>query len=168
MLAIKKRLLALGDGTAAFQFEKLYEYLYSTQMLTAANWVLTGAAPTAGNAVAMVVGGQLSTKASGTSTAALNGPSIPNTGSTWQTWLFTMDQAGTLYTFAGTPGAQAAIVPFIPDYATSGLLQVVIGGLVINNASAGAFVPGTTTLITAGLNPVGINTVGPFFPIQYM
>lgn len=169
MLAIKKRLLALGDGTAAFQLEKLFEYLYNTQMLTAANWALTAAAPATGNAIMAVVGGLLSTKAAGTSTAALNGPSIPATGATWQVWLFTMDQIGTLYTYAGTPGttAAAAILPNIPDQATSGLLQVVIGGLVINNASAGAFVPGTTLLNVAGLNPVAINTVGPFFPIQY-
>ena len=171
MLAIKKRLQGMGiDAGSMMQFMKLFESLYNTQMLTAANWALTGAAPTTGNAITAVVGGLLSTKASGTATAALNGPTIQNTGSTWQVWLFAVDQAGTLFTYAGTPGttSQGAILPIVTDYSTAGYPQAVIGSLLINNASAGAFVPGTTLLNTTGLNPVANSTVGPFFPIQYM
>lgn len=171
MLAIKKRLQGMGiDAGSLMQFMKLFESLYNTQMLTAANWSLTGTAPITGNAIAAVVGGMLSTKATGTSTAALNGPTVQNTGATWQVWLFTLDQTGTLFTYAGTPGttSQGAILPMISDYATTGYPQAVVGGLLINNASASAFVPGTTSLSTSGLNPVAYSTVGPFFPIQYM
>ena len=171
MLTIKKRLQGMGiDAGSLMQFMKLFESLYNTQMLTAANWALTGAAPITGNAITAVVGGLLSTKAAGTSTAALNGPTVQNTGATWQVWLFALDQTGTLLTYAGTPGttSQGAILPMIPELAITGYPQAIIGGLLINNASAGAFVPGTTLLSTAGLNPVANSTVGPFFPIQYM
>ena len=45
MLAIKKRLQGMGiDAGSLMQFMKLFESLYNTQMLTAANWSLTGTA----------------------------------------------------------------------------------------------------------------------------
>lgn len=172
MLQIKKRLLALSDRDLAFQLEKLFENLYNSQMLTSpALTVGATAAPTLGNAIAAVVGGLLVTKATATAMAALNGPTIQNTGSTFQAWLFAMDQAGTLTTYAGTPGAtaNAVVMPFVADQSsTSGLPQIVIGGLMINNASVGAFIPATTLLNVANVNPVPMNLTGPFFPIQYM
>lgn len=171
MLAIKKRLAAMSDGTAAMQLQKLFEGLYNSQCLTAGNWIATAAAPALGNAIAVMCGGMLVMKALGFSTAALNGPTIATTGATWQAWIFTTDQAGNMVTYAGTPGATSAsiLLPYISDYnGLSGLPQTVIGALVINNGSGAAFVPGTTLLNVAGLNPVTINTVGPFFPFQFM
>jgi hypothetical protein len=171
MLAIKKRLAAMSDGTAAMQLQKLFEGLYNSQCLTAANWVATATAPALGNAIAVMCAGMIVMKATGFAAAALNGPTVALSGATWQAWIFTTDQAGNMVTYAGTPATTAAgiTLPYISDYnGVSGLPQTVIGALVINNGSGAAFIPGTTLLNVAGLNPVTINTVGPFFPFQFM
>jgi len=175
MKAIKKRLVTLPNPREAFELLKSFEYLYNTQNLISPALNVSGAAATVslGATIVAIINGQLVQKASG-QTITLNGPTVPNSVTPWQVYLFTMDAAGSLYCYAGQPGASLAAVqlPVIDEVSFTpgagggvmGPQQCVIGGLIINNASAGAFVPNTTLLNVAGLNPIAINTVGPFFP----
>jgi hypothetical protein len=173
MQNIKKRLTGLPDKKDAFALENLFFNLFNTQTLTSAT--LTGGASatvTTGAAITAIVNGVLVTKATGASLAALNGPNVANTGSTFQAWIFTMDSAGTFYTLPGVPAATLAGVqlPTVYEVANgsgqSGLPQVVVGMLTMNNASVGAFVPATTLLNVSNLNVVFTNITGPFFPVQ--
>lgn len=173
MQLIKKRLISLVPRQLSFELLKVFESLYGNQMLTSA--VLTGGASatvTTGAAFNAVVNDVLVAKAITQSMAALNGPNVPNTVTPFQAWVFTMDSAGTFYTLPGVPAATMAGIqlPLIAEIANgagqSGLPQIVVGVLTINNASVGAFVPGTTLLNVANLNVILNSTVGPFFPIQ--
>lgn len=181
MQQIKKRTTTFADSRLGFELSKIFETLYATQNLISPTLNVTGAAATAslGNAIVAVIDGQMVTKASA-STIALTGPTIANTGATWQAWLFTMDAAGALFCYAGVPAASLSAVqlPLIQEHTytagstglnaggTMGFKQVVIGGMFMNNASVGAFIPGTTLLNVASLGIIGLNQVGPFFPTQ--
>jgi len=171
MKAIQKRLLSIQEKNEAFALQKVFESLFNNQVLSSAT--LTGGASatvTTGAAFNALCNGLLVSKAASSSLAALNGPTIANTGSTCQAWVFTMDAAGTFYTLPGVPATTIAGIhlPIIQDVASSGLPQVVVGMLTINNASVGAFVPASTLLNVANLNVIFNNTVGPFFPIQIL
>lgn len=175
MQFIKNRLTCLPDRFVAFTHEKIFEKLFNTQMLSSA--VLTGGASatvTTGAAYNAIVNGVLSSKATGLTLAVLNGPTIQNTGLTCQAWIFTQDAVGNFYTLPGVPAATIAGIqlPTVYENANgigqSGLLQVAVGMLTINNASAGAFIPNTTLLNVAGLNPILNNNVGPFYPLQIL
>jgi hypothetical protein len=119
---------------------------------------------TAGNAFTCVVNGTLVAKASGTSFAALNGPNVANSGSTWQAWLLTVDALGNFYTYPGVPAATLVAVG-IPAINQSNGQQAPVGFITMNNASVGAFVPATTLLNVANLNITYNNIQGPFFPV---
>lgn len=170
MQLIKKRIRAIPDQREAFELLKIFESLYNTQTISSA--ALTGGASatvTTGAAFNAVANGVLVSKATGASLAALNGPTIANTGATCQAWVFTMDSAGTFATLPGVPATTIAGIqlPVITEVSvSSGLPQVVVGVATINNASAGAFVPASTLLNVAGLNLILNNVTGPFFPIQ--
>ena len=171
MKAIQKRLLSLQERNDSFALQKVFESLFNNQVLSSA--ALTGGASstvTTGATFSAVCNGLLVSKASGASMAVLNGPTIQNTGANCQAWVFTMDAVGAFYTLPGVPATTIAGIqlPIIQDVASSGLPQVVIGMLTINNTSVGAFVPASTLLNVAGLNVVFSNTVGPFFPIQIL
>lgn len=176
MQAIKKRLLTLPNSREAFELTKIFESLFNTQCLTSAT--LTGGAAatvTLGNAITAFINGVAITKATG-SAFTLNGPTIQNTGSVCQVWVFLMDATGTLSVLPGVPATTLAGVqwPVIPEITMGagtggialGLQPVVIGSMTMNNASVGAFIPNTTLLNVANLGIVFNNTVGPFFPIQ--
>ncbi len=175
MQAIKKRLMSMSDRAEAFNLTKVFELFFNNQMLSSA--ALTGGASatvTTGAAFNAMVNAVLLSKATGASLAALNGPTIQNTGAICQAWIFTMDTAGTFYTLPGVPAATMAAVqlPIINDVASgagqSGLPQIVVGVLTITNASAGAFIPATTLLNVASLGVIFNNTTGPFFPTQIL
>lgn len=165
MQAIKKRLLQLSNGREAFEFLKVFESLFNTQVLTQAGLAINAAASPlvkAVNAFTAVVAGTLVYKAAGTVLPALTGPSVATLG--YQLYAFTIDAAGNLYTYSGTQATTLAGVgvPIIPELP----VQAVIGSLMLYNGTASAFVPGTTALDTALLVPVYNNATGPFFPIQ--
>lgn len=168
MQLIKKRLLSLPDKRGAFELTKIFEALYNTQILGAAGLAINAAlspAVKAGNAFSAVVAGVLVYKAAATLMPAL--PALPVVATLqYQIWTFTIDGAGNLYVYAGTPALTLAGVqlPTVPESPT----QAVVGSLVLYNGTAANFVPGTTALDTALLVPVYNNTVGPFFPIQIL
>lgn len=170
MQIIKKRLIPLAQRQLSWELIQVFGSLFMNQTLGSAT--LTGGASatvTTGTAFNSVVAGTLVSKASGASLAALNGPTITNTGNTCQAWIFTMDSAGTFYTLPGTPAATIAgiVLPTVTELnTTSGLPQIAVGSLTINNASVGSFIPATTLLNVANLNVVLHTTIGPFFPIQ--
>ena len=165
MQAIKKRLLQLPNSREAFEFLKVFESLFNTQVLGQAGLVInaaTSALVKAANAFAATVAGTLVYKAAGTAMTALGGATVLTLN--YQIWVFTIDAVGNLYTYAGVPAASLAGVatPIIPESP----VQAVIGSLVLYNGTASSFVPGTTALDTALLVPVYNNATGPFFPIQ--
>lgn len=172
MQIIKKRLIPMAQQPLSRELIQVFYSLYANQMLSSA--ALTGGASatvTTGAAYNAVVNGVLVSKATAASLAALNGPTIQNTGSTCQAWIFTMDSAGTFFTLPGVPATTIAGIQLPTVYEinpTSGLPQIVVGMLTINNASVGAFVPATTLLNVANLNVIFNNTVGPFFAVQQM
>lgn len=162
--SIKQRLLSLAIKRDSFNFIKIFESLYRTQLLEEIN--LTGGASatvTTGIAGTAVVGGTLVAIANGSSMAALNGPTV-TTAVPWQVWLLTVDSQGNFYTYPGVPATTLAGVG-IPTMDQSKGAQAALGFITMNNASVGSFIPGTTLLNVANLNIVYNNIQGPFYPI---
>lgn len=167
MQLIKHRLLAMSDRREAFELTKVFESLFNTQCLGQAGLAINGAASAAvkaGSAFSAVVNGVLVYAPANTVMAALTGATLATLQ--YQIWIFTIDGAGVLRTFAGTPaltlaGVQVPTVPEVPQ-------QAMIGSLVLYNGTAAPFVPGTTALDTALLVPAYNNTTGPFYPIQIL
>lgn len=165
MQAIKKRLLQLPNTREAFEFLKVFESLFNTQVLSQAGLAINAAlSPVvkATNAFSATVAGTLVYKAANTVMTALGGATVLTLN--YQIWVFAIDAIGNLYTYAGTPAASLASVsvPIVPESP----VQAVVGSLVLYNGTASSFVPGTTALDTALLVPVYNNATGPFFPIQ--
>jgi hypothetical protein len=165
MFTILQWLQGLPALAESWKLAKAFQSLFASQTLSSA--VLTGGASatvTSGAAFTTVAGGVPVAHAAGAALAALNGPSVPNAGTTWQAWLLTADGLGNFYTYAGTPAATLAGVT-LPVINQANGPQAPVGFITMNNQSVGAFVPGTTLLNVAGLNLTLNNITGPFFPV---
>ena len=150
------------DGRNLFLvLEGVYNRLRS-QCLTSAGLVIkagSSALVKAGNAVYAVANGVLINKAANTDMAALSGTVV---NATFNVFVFTVNQAGTLYAQMGTAGASLAAV----RWPTINQNRAIIGFVVINPTGTGNFVGGTTALddVTVVPNAVYVNTQGAFDP----
>lgn len=135
----------------------------SSISLTNAGLVISGAGGTAAKTGAAAyyacVNGVLVTKAGATAMPALVG-SVTN--AKFNVFVFTMDNAGTLYVQLGTEAASLALVKF-PNVP---LRRALVGFIVINPTGTGNFVGGTTALDDATVvpNAAYISIVGGFDP----
>ena len=167
MQLIKHRLLAMCDRREAFELIKVFESLFNTQCLGQAGLAINAAAsPSVKASVAFsaLANGVLVYQPAATLMAALGGATLATLQ--YQMWIFTIDGAGVLRTYAGVPaltlaGVQIPTVPEVPQ-------QAMIGSLVLYNGTAAPFIPGTTALDVALLVPVYNNTTGPFYPVQIL
>jgi len=109
------------------------------------------------------VNGKLVTIAANTDMAALAGTI---TADLFNVYVFSIDEAGTLYTQMGTEAATVGAVLF-PDVPAD---RAVIGFIIVNPTGTGNFVGGTSALDDATIvpNAVYVNTPYPFNPGLYL
>jgi hypothetical protein len=141
--------------------EGLYERLRTQTMGSAGLVIKAGTSPLvkAGSAVYASVKGKIVKIAANTDMAALSGTV---TNAKFNVFVFTVDEAGTLYSQMGTEGASLAAVKW-PELS---IYRAVIGFVIINPTGTGNFVGGTTALddATVAPNAAYVNTAGAFDP----
>ena len=170
MLNIKKRLITLPDRFTSFELQKVFEQCYNTQCLNSAGVTASGAVATwsTANAVTYVINGVTLSKAALATQAVPTACALTAVGFQAVVFMVGLDAYGNMTTYVGPVASSSSsaadalsklFYPQIPD----GIC--VIGGVIIQSAAT-AFVPGTTLMNAAGITPVPISTVGPFFPVS--
>ena len=167
---IKKWLQYVSDGLTRQVITETFYYFLNSYVIAPAGLVTATAAVNTGASVSIFqVAGTVVSKAASQAFPALTGLNLA-TGQTGCA-LFGIDASGTLYTF---------VSPVVIASATSlaGLQWpvpsdsqpiLIVGGVIIQDVSAGAFTGGSTSLATAGLTVTYFNTpagVNPGLPVS--
>jgi hypothetical protein len=161
---LRRHLQHVPDNRTSRELLRAVQDVCNTQCLSSAGLATNTAAVKAGNTLIVAVNGTLQVYAANQAMGLLGGPNIPNTGAVYGLWAFTVDNTGTFWAIASPANGNAAaagalIWPTIPDN------MAVLGYMVLQNASAGAFTPNTTSLATAGITTTFANLCGPEYPL---
>ncbi len=161
----KKWFYSISDGLTRQAIEEIFFSQFNNFIMTAAGLTTSAATVTLGGSPLIVmITGQMVSKAGGSAFPALTGLNLA-TGQSGCA-LFGIDAAGTLYTWVspvvvGSATSLAGLQWPIPtDTSASPDYILVLGGVILQDVSAGAFTGGTTSLATAGLTVTYFN-LGP-------
>ena len=168
---LKKWFPTISDGLTRKVIEEVFFKVVNNFVVTTAGLVSNVAAVNLGGSPLIVmVDGTVVSKAGGSALPALTGLNLA-TGQTGCA-LFGIDGTGTLYTFVSpvvlaSATALTGLVWPTPSDLTG---IVIIGGVILQDVSAGAFTGGATSLATAGLTVTYFNTPAgsnPLIPVTF-
>ena len=172
---IKKWLASVSDGLTRYALQEILFNSFNNfiiagaGLVTSTTTVKVGASP-----MIVMINGQNVIVAASASFPALTGLNI-TTGQTGVA-LFGVDALGTLYTWispvivGSATNLQGLVWPTPTDTTVSPSDLLVVGGMILQDVSAGAFTGGTTSLATGGLTVTYFN-LGPdgfnVYPVTY-
>jgi hypothetical protein len=161
----KKWFASISDGLTRQAISELFFSQFNNYIMAVAGLTTSSATVVLGGSPLIVmINGQMVSKAGGSAFPALTGLNLAS-GQTGCA-LFGIDTAGTLYTWVSPVVISSATSlaglqwPIPSDTSASPDFVLVIGGMILQDVTGGAFTGGTTPLTTAGLTVTYFN-LGP-------